>query len=110
MSEARLHHGTNMVCASCPVQRGECPQCGTFWVVSDEFINVSFTLAEGAIGGEVYREFSVPVRGQLRRVPSVLASIRARRWSPVYEWTWERRDELIGFVPASPPQLPEVEP
>ena len=24
------------VCAACPVQRGECPNCGTFWVPASE--------------------------------------------------------------------------
>ena len=23
------------VCAACPVQRGECPRCGTFWTLAD---------------------------------------------------------------------------
>jgi hypothetical protein len=30
-----VHGQPRQYCAACPVQRGECPRCGTFWTLAD---------------------------------------------------------------------------
>jgi hypothetical protein len=30
-----VHGSPRQYCAACPVRRGECPRCGTFWTLAD---------------------------------------------------------------------------